>query len=231
MSHTLATLRTFTLELLAENSTDKGLVDATPGQSLDTWLNFANRNVWKEAVQANSDLFTTRSADQLLDPATGYVTYASIAAAGLKKINFFEVKVGATYYPIWPLQNPQDRSQVEPSSGIPYSTPGGPLPYGLYVENERVYASPPPLSPITFRVSYVPQVAAMAAAGDVPLAGRLPDHHDLVGVEAACLIYRKTEKRVTPWDDKYKTLLQLMKDDLRRTQGARTRRIRADGPY
>lgn len=229
----LATLRLKTQDLVAEKSSDKGLIDSTAGQNLDRYLNSAALAVWRLAISRQPQLFQVRGAQVTFVAATGYLdpaTFTGSASTVVHKIRLVEVLQGATWYPVLPFDDPNQRFEnLEPVGPVP--VPAGSMPWRWFQEQERVYLSPPPTADLSVRVTYVAVPAAMVADADVPLSGRLDEFHDLVALEAACSILRRDEHMKTPYDDDRDRVRGELVTALSRSQGQRTRRVRVSGSY
>lgn len=217
---TLGELRDEVRDAVLEKASDTGLIPDTA--SLDRWINRANRDVYRQAVEWNPTPWIERSADVAY---AAPLSFAAIAGPGkpVRSVHLVRAKLGSDYYAVDPLEEGAlDFVGYEPASGG-----GGLLPSRWYVEGRALWLTPPPVGPTELRVSFVREAAAMAAPADPALGGVLGDHHDLVALTAAQLLYRKDEMLVTPWDKDVEKGLRDLRSALARNQGQRTRRVRA----
>ncbi len=230
--------------LIMERTGENGLVD---DKGIRSFLRRANRTVWKQGVKRNPDAWKERTADFTFPQSPGYFAIDSLggvdpdagsAAAGsdlalsfgtspIHKLCYLEVFYLGDYYPVGPLNNPEDRYIFEPGTKI-FAGPHQPA--NFYIEGGNLRLTPPPLMDLTCRAVVVPVLTDPADSEEL-LGGRYSEHHDVVTTLAARLCFAKDEKASTPWDAEYKDLLGLFLMDLAEPQGMQTRRVAPRGPY
>jgi hypothetical protein len=224
--------------LILERAGEVGLVS---DDNIRSFVRRANRTVWKEAVKRNADAWKVRTPDILFpvtndlaldiiggaNPDTAGDLAITFGAALVHKVYYIEVQYLGDYYPVGPLNNPEDTYIYEPGTKI-FAGPHQPA--NWYIEGQKLKFTPPPLMPLTIRARYVPAIPDPVDQEHM-LQGRYPQHHDCVSTLAACLCFKKDEKASSPWDSEYKQLLQQFMLDLAEPQGMQTRRVAPRGPY
>lgn len=216
-------LRDFIRSAVLEKTGDNGLI--ADSADLDRWANAGHRAIYNEAVLKNPVPWMERSADVAY---ANPLLFATIEGAGkkIRKVHLLRVKVGSGYAPVLPREEGElDFADIEEGTDITSNS----LSSVWFVEGRNIWLTPPPNVPVTLRASFTRELGDLASptndAVDL-LGGHLGDHHELVGLKAAQLLYKKDEQLRTPWDTEVEDRLWALKRALGRNQGQRTRRIR-----
>jgi hypothetical protein len=220
----LTNLEDFVKNLLAEDTVETGSSSAlfTTAQ-LDDVINAANQKVYLEAVKASQSMFLARSSSLTFSSSTGYYDFSTaVDANGIYILTDVEFQYQSRWYQI-ELGTPNQRHDYEPQT---IAMPQRFIPQIYYIEGEKIYFSPPPVSDQTFRISYVPNLPAMTASV-VALGGKLIPFHRVVGYEAASMLGAKGSMKNTPlWQKEADTWLHEMRTHLSRRSTQRGRHIR-----
>lgn len=221
---TLAELRTETREALLEKATDKGLIPSDV--MLNRWINRANQSVWTLGLQRNPAAWAERSLSKSM-PTTGKFELDNLGFDTIRSVLLVERLSGAEWLPLLAMEGLNEHSE--------WDDPGTTLLAGpdprWYVEANTLRFAPAPTVPVTFRAKFVTSPVTMTADTDDALGGRYAEHHGLVALRAAQLLYHRDEVRKTPWDEEIANQERQFIDTLRRSQGGITRRVNRRRAY
>jgi hypothetical protein len=224
-------------DIVNEKATDTGLV--TEAEIIRD-ANRANREVYKRCLEWNLDPWLERS-ENFAYPVNG-LSFAVVAGevapefaddfsfafsgSPIAKLGLVKIQEGADFYKIDPVDNAMDHADIEPAQGrSPLSGTR------WFVEGQRIWLTPPPAGSPTLKVWFARSLLDLGTPLDQPLAGRLMDHHDLVALVAAQMIFKKDEMLRTPVDTDVTEGFIDLRRALSRSSEQRTRRIRRSSHY
>lgn len=174
---------TFAKHLLFEDAASTGIGSTT---NLNNTIDVANRAVWRKAVSLAPSVFTTTSADLSYIGATGY--YDLTSALNPYIISRVDLKFGGSYVPLEPSA-PQEQGRYNQTVAVT----AGVTPVSYWLDGSKLKMLPGTATDQTFRIVYVPTLAALSAGSSVLLGGALVEFHDLVCYEAERILRAKDE--------------------------------------
>lgn len=224
---TLTNLRTEVREAVFEKATDTGLI--TSDTMLDRWINRANQQVWLRGLLRNPRAWIERTA-QFAFPTTGSYALGSLVSPAVSdsliwRLFSVESLESGVWKPLWAVEGNGDYLEFEEDSATTFDPTRR-----WYIEGLSLRLTPLPSAALTLRARLARAPVDMTA-NDEALGGKYPEHHQLVALKAAQLLYRRDEEKTTPWDREVEGLTLTFTDALRRNQGGITRRINRRRAY